>query len=330
MMRLRMPKLSKYSVLFFFIVLFIFLEVLIISPTVLEKPTEEHLEYQKLQALAQSNNKTSVEQKMSGIHLVENSENEKGWELFAVEATGTAESQWSLKKVKVQFYAKDDSSFTVTGDVGEIDGTTKDIIIRGNVITTSSNGYSFKTDSIRYVSSVKKMSSNDTVEMQGPPDQKGSGFKLTGLGLSVDVALNKMNILSHVEANKVIDNKNFDLKSNEAEFSNRSHAASFAGNVRMNLGKSYVESPLAFFKYSQRAKLLESISLKNGVKLIEEDKRATADELEIDLLNDKMTLRGQPKVQQGSDEIRGQEIVFLEGGKKVKINQVNVKGSPPK
>ncbi len=329
MMRLRMPKLSKYSFLIFFVVVFIFLEILIISPTVLEKPTEEHLEYQKLQALAQSTNKTSVEQKMSGIHLVENSENEKGWELFAVEASGTAESQWVLKKVQVQFFAKDDSSFMVTGDVGEIDGTSRDMIVRGNVVTTSSNGYSFKTDSLRYVSSAKKMTSNDTVEMQGPPDQKGTGFKLTGLGFLVDVAINKMSILNSVEAHKVIDKKNFNLKSNSAEFSNRSHEALFSGQVRMNLGKSYVEAPRAFFKYSQKAKLLESILLNKGVKLVEEDKRANSDELEINLLDDLMTLRGQPKVQQGSDEIRGHEIVFLEGGKKVKINKVNIKGSPP-
>ncbi len=43
-----------------------------------------------------------------------------------------------------------------------------------------------------------------------------------------------------------------------------------------------------------------------------------------------MTLRGQPKVQQGEDEIVGKEIVFLDGGKRVKINQVVIKGNTPK
>ncbi|MBC7421771.1 MAG: LPS export ABC transporter periplasmic protein LptC [Bdellovibrio sp.] len=306
------------------------MEVLIISPTVLEKPTDEHLEYEKIQAMAQSKKKDSVEQKMSGIHLVENSETEKGWELFANEASGTSDSQWVLKKVKVQFFSKDNSSFTVTGDVGEIDGASRDMIVRGNVITTSSNGYSFKTDSLRYDSKLKQMSSSDSVEMKGPPDQKGTGIKLTGLGLLVLVDQNKMNILNNVEAHKVIDKKNFDLKSSTAEFSNRNHEALFSGNVKMNLGPSYVEAPKAFFKYSQQTKLLQTIVLNKGVKLAENDKRATCDELEIDLVEDKMTLRGQPRVQQGSDEIRGQEIVFLDGGKKVKINQVNIKGKPPK
>ena len=329
-MRLRIPKLNKYTVLFAFVILFIFLEVLIISPKVLEKPSDEHAEYEKLQALANSKKKDSVEQKMSGFHLVENSENQKGWELFATEASGTSDLQWVLKKIRVQFFSKDDSSFTVTGDVGEIDGTSKDLVVRGNVITTSSNGYSFKTDSLRYVSKLKQMNSDDAVDMQGPPDKKGAGFKLTGQGLLVDVTLNKMNILSNVEAKKMIDNKNFDLTSDAAEFSNKNHEALFTGAVKMRLGPSHLESPRAFFKYSQKTKALESILLNQGVRLTEGDKRASSEELQIDLVEDKMTLRGQPRVQQGTDEIRGHEIVFIDGGKKVKINNVNIKGKPPK
>jgi LPS export ABC transporter protein LptC/lipopolysaccharide transport protein LptA len=329
-MRLRIPKLNKYSVLIFFVIAFIFLEILIISPTVLEKPTEENLEYEKIQALAQSKKASSVEQKGVGIHIVENSEEQKGWELFADEASGTSDAQWVLKKVKVQFFAKDDSSFKVTGDVGEIDGASRDMIVRGNVTTTSSNGYAFKTDSIRYSAKEKQMTSPDIVSMSGPPDQKGTGISLTGRGLLVDVSENKMSILNEVEAHKVIDKKNFDLKSDSAEFSNRNHEALFSGKVKMKLGPSYIEAPKAYFKYSQAERLLESILMSKGVRLVEGDKRGTSDELEIDLLEDKMTLRGQPKVQQGSDEIRGGEIVFLEGGKKVKINQVSIKGKPPK
>lgn len=297
-----------------------------ISPRVLEKPTDEHVEYEKIQALAQNKKTDSIEQKMSGVHLVENNENQKGWELFASEATGTSDSQWVLKKVKVQFFSNDDSSFTVTGDVGEIDGASKDMIVRGNVETVSSNGYSFKTDSLRYVAKFKQMTSADPVLMKGPPDQKGAGFVLTGQGLLVDIKQNKMSILNQIETEKMIDNKKFHLTSNFAEFSNKSHEALFSGDVKMNLGKTYVEAPKAYFKYSSVTKSLENILVQEGVRLFEEDKKATCNELDIDLMEDKMTLRGQPKVQQGEDEIRGQEIVFLDGGKKVKINKVNIQG----
>ncbi len=325
-MRLLKQKLSKYSFLFFLLVLFIFLEIIVISPRVLEKPDDEHIEYEKLKAMADSKNKDTVEQKMLGVHYVENSATQKGWELFATEASGTTDAQWVLKKVKVQFFSNDDSSFTVTGDVGEVDGTSKDMIVRGHVTTTSSNGYSFNTDSLRYIAKFKQMTSSDNVEMQGPPDQKGTGFKLTGVGLLVDIQKNKMTILDQVEANKIINQKKFNLKSLVAEFSNQNQEANFSGDVRMRLGATKVEAPNAFFTYSPQTKALEKIVLNTGVKLFELGKKATCDELEIDLIKDKMTLRGQPKVQQGEDEIQGQEIVFLDGGKKVKINKVDIKG----
>jgi len=329
-MRLRIPKLNKYTLLFALLVIFIFLEILFVSPRLLEKQSDDVTQYQQLQAMAQSQKKDAVEQKMSGVHLVENDENKKGWELFASEATGTSDSQWVLKKVKVEFFSNDNSSFTVMGEVGEIDGTTRDMIIRGDVLTTSTNGYQFKTDSLRYTAKDKMMHSSDAVYMEGPPDKKGPGFKLNGLGLEVDLKSDKMTILNAVEAEKKIDGKNFNLNSNRAEFSNKSQEALFTGNVRMKLGETHLEAPSARFFYSNTQKSLERVLLYGGVQMAEQDKKATCRELEIDLLEDKMTLRGQPHVKQGDDEINGEEIVFLEGGKKVKINHVNLTGKPKK
>lgn len=320
-------KLSRYSLLFAVVVFFIFLEILIISPRTLEKPSEDQLEYEKLKAMADSKKKNAVEQKMLGVHYVENSTNQKGWELFANEASGTTDSQWVLKIVKVQFFTNENASFTVNGDVGEVDGTSKDMLVRGHVSTTSSNGYTFKTDSLRYVALFKQMTSSDAVEMTGPPEGKGSGFKLNGVGLLVDVQKNKMTILNRVEAEKMIDAKKFTLTSLTAEFSNKNQEALFSGNVKMRLGPTFVEAPNAFFVYSKLTKALQKITLYKGVKMIEADRVASCDELEFDLETDKMTLRGQPKVQQGDDEITGQEIVFLDGGKKVKINKVDIKGT---
>lgn len=325
-MRLRIRKLNRYSILVIILVIFIFMEILVISPKTLERPDDEYSEFEKIQALANADKKDAVEQKMLGVHLVENSENEKGWELFATEANGASYTQWVLKKVRVQFFTQDNASFTVTGDVGEIDGDTKDMIVRGNVKTTSSNGYTFTTDSLKYRADTKSMTSSDAVYMKGPSDRRGTGFKLNGVGLLVDVTKNKMTILDQVEAFKVIDGKNFKLNSQTAEFSNKSQEALFSGNVKMKYGPSYVESPKAYFTYSQKTQNLQKILLNKNVKLFEENKKATCEELEIDLEEDKMTLRGQPKVVQGGDEIQGQEIVFFEGGKKMKINKAVLKG----
>jgi hypothetical protein len=37
-----------------------------------------------------------------------------------------------------------------------------------------------------------------------------------------------------------------------------------------------------------------------------------------------MVFRGQPRLVQNNDELNGEEIIFLEGGKKVKVEKVKV------
>jgi LPS export ABC transporter protein LptC/lipopolysaccharide transport protein LptA len=328
MNRQHLKQISKSSIVIYLIAVVVFFEIIVMAPQVLEKENQDHVsEDLDLSYLAQEN-KNAVDQKMQGVHLVENSENEKGWELFANEATGTADGQWILKNVKVQFFNDNMSNYTVTGDLGEIEAKTKDMIIRGNVNTTSSNGYSFKTDTLRYIAKQKIMTSVDKVVMQGPADNSGSGFHLTGEKFLVDMVKNKMSILDKIVAKKKINSQHFILTSARADFSNSNQEATFVGNVKMNLGTLFVKAPMALFQYSGAKKMLEKIIMNDQVEFSDTDKKGFCKELEFYLIENKMTMRGQPKVVQGEDEINGHEIVFIDGGKKVKINQAP-KGSKP-
>lgn len=319
-MRLQIRRPNKSSLIFFLIGCVVFFEIIIMSPRLLEKESADPEAEAALQAVTEST-KDTIEQKMRGVHLVENSEHEKGWELFANEAVGTANSQWVVKNVKVQFFSDNKSNYVVTGDVGEIDGNTKDMVIHGHVTTLSSNGYSFNTDTIRYSAKDKTMTSVDKVLMQGPADKSGGGFKLTGERLLVEMAKNKMSILDKIVANKVIKDKNFNLTSSRADFSNKNQEATFSGDVNMKLGSSFVKAPTAIFNYSAVTKSLEKIVLSDKVEFTDADKKGFCKEIEFDLNENRMTMRGQPKVLQGEDEIKGHEIVFIDGGKKVKINK---------
>ncbi len=322
---------KKSGILFFLILFLIFIQILILNPTEISSVHQELKTAEQIQSLANSqkknSNQKSVEQQMKGVHLVENSNRMKGWELFAEEANGSADSQWVLKKVKIDFFAEDQSSYTVTGDVGEIDGATKNILIRGQVITTSTNGYSFKTNDLRFFAENKTLKSDDSVTMNGPADQTGSGFELNGVGFVIDLIKNKMSILSSVQAHKIIKTKIFDLDSDSAIFSNKNQEGQFIGQVHLKYDKSILTAPEAFFKYSSNNKQLKTILLKDNVTMKESDRTGSCRELEMDLELDQMTLRGSPKVQMQDDEITGNEIVFTDGGQKVKINNVKVTGS---
>lgn len=326
--RLKNLQINK-SVFFISLVgVIIFIEILIAAPQILEKEEIDSAEPSSaLKEAADTSAPKAIEQKMSGVHFVENGKNEKGWELFAVEANGSTEGQWVLKTVKVQFYTNNQQSYTVTGDHGEVDSITKDIIITGHVVTTSSNGYSFKTNTIRYMAKQKLMTSVDQVQMNGPADKSGPGFNLTGEKLLVDMAKGKMSILDQVVANKIINEKPFKLTSVRADFSNKNQEATFSGHVQMKLGTTEALAPFALFQYSNQRKTLEKIVMNNDVEFTDLDKKGYCKEIEFDLIRNQMTMRGQPKVVQGDDEISGHEIVFIDGGKKVKINRAPKQGT---
>lgn len=334
-MLLRKLKLNKISIFLFVVIGLIFIQALLMAPQEISpseiRRAKQIAEKEKAEKEAEAKKnpvempkRKAVEQKMVGVHLVENSNNSKGWELHADEATGSSDELWVLKKVKVEFFNENESSFVVSGDVGEINGQTKNMVIRGQVVTQSSNGYQFETNDLKYVADDKELVSDSPVSMLGPDDKNGAGFKLTGNGFKIDLVSNKMYIESNIEASKMMDNKNFHVTSNSAEFSNKSQEALFSGSVKMSFDKTKVTAPQAFFKYSEKQKALQSILLKDQVVLKDEGKSAVCQQLLMNLIEDTMTLSGHPKVQMGEDEIQGEEIVFLEGGKKVKINKVKI------
>ena len=55
------------------------------------------------------------------------------------------------------------------------------------------------------------------------------------------------------------------------------------------------------------------------------EKFATAENLNVQFEQDKYVFKGHPRVVQDNDEMRGDEIVFLEGGKKVLVQKVRAK-----
>jgi LPS export ABC transporter protein LptC len=332
-MRLTKQKLSKIFsksfIVYFTLFVFVVLQIYFFIPSIKgnswtgSNPTSDKFK-------SMTNEKKSIEQKMRGVHLLENDKDRKGWELFAEEATGSKDEQWMLKKVKVRFYSDEVSSFTVTGDVGEVDGQSKDMTIRGNVITESSNGYFFETSELRYQAENKKLYSSDSVNMRGPDDQNGKGLTLTGLGLEIYVADSKIKILHQVEARKIVENKKFKLNSESSIFSNKDREASFAGDVKLLYDSMMLKSPFAEFKYSKKKDVLEIVRIYDQVEMIDANRTGTCQELIINLLQDTMTMNGSPKVRMGVDEIQGGQIVFSEKGKKVKITQMKLERKPTK
>lgn len=309
---------SFKNILFVGLLVFLFVEVLVVFPKKLEHQEDETT------TPVEETDTSQPEQKMNGVHLVETQQGHRDWELFSEAAEGSqGTGAWELNKVKVVFFSKDKVSFTVTGDHGSIDGKSKDLKIRGNVVTRSENGYVFKTPSASYDSKKREIVSPEKVTMLGPKDEMGEGFVLNGRDMKVLVDENQMFINEEVRGDKKFkDGKKFHISSNKADFSGKSREAKFTGNVDMTYDSLRMQGPVATFLYNGNTDLVHYVQIQGGVKVSDENKVATSDTLNLDVSQNMFTFLGHPKVLQNNDELSGEEIIFLDGGKKVKVEKV--------
>lgn len=323
-----MTKIKNLLLVALLVVLFV--EVLIVFPSQLEhdndKDVRAQVEAQKLEA-RRGEVSNLASQKMQGVHLVESQQGRRDWELFSQSAEGDqGAAAWKLRDVKVFFYKDEKVQFTVTGKMGSIDSKSKDLSVIGDVVTSSENGYLFKTDAIYYSAKTRLIESPGQVYMLGPSDSSGGGFELKGGQMKVLVESSKMFIQKRVVATKKEkDGKNFAITAEGAEFSGKSREALFRGEVKVSYDKMTLEGPEASFLYKAGTEVLSSIGVKGGVKVSDFEKMATSETVDLDLLTKKYVFRGRPKLIQNNDELIGDEITFLEGGKKVRVEKVKAK-----
>lgn len=327
---------TKYKNLIFLLLLAaLFIEILVIFPNQVEHEDESvvraAVEQQEKEALQNSGNPTSgakiPSQKMEGVHLVESQKGNRDWELYAEQAEGSQTGgNWTLQKVKIFFYKDEKVEFTVVGDEGNIDNITKNISVRGNVVTKSTNGYTFKTEAISYNSVIREILSPGRVYVTGPMDQSGAGISVDGTDLRVMVDQSKMQIRKNISARKSMkDGKKIVVAADSVELSGNTSEAKFGGMVRLTYDKMTVEGPSAIFSYSKRNNLLNGIKFEGGVKVSELNRFVTSQNLDLNLIQQIYSFTGGPRLVQDGDELRGNEIIFYDGGKKVKVEKVRAK-----
>jgi lipopolysaccharide export system protein LptA len=198
--------------------------------------------------------------------------------------------------------------------------------VEGNVVTRSSNGYTFRTEVMTYDSHSRLLTSTEPVEMNGPADAKGQSLKLTGVGMKADMNKSTMDVLSDVKAEKGLDDgRKVFIRSHRANFSGTGRTADFAGDVVLDMDTMRITGPAARFNYDSKRDLVKSVMFSGGARVSDSEKWATAQTVNVDFDENKFVFRGSPRVVQNNDELRGEEIVFLDGGKQVQVRRARAK-----
>lgn len=311
---------SKWILLVLLVALIV--EVMILAPGTINQNRDDVREQ-----LSDDSMDAEIEQSMGGVHLVETSEGEKEWELWADEALAfKAEQQWTLENVKAVFFGKDGVRFTVTGKEGFVEPKTKNMQVKGDVVTRSSNGYIFRTEKVTYTSHDRSLRGPYDIDMVGPKDKGGRHMSLKGVGMMADLNKSTIDILSNVVAHKAFQKgQKAKIRSRTATFSGKDSRAEFHGNVIIDYDTMRLTGPDAEFDYDNEKGIVKSMYVKNGVRVSDAVKFATSDNVRVLFEEEMFVFKGAPRVVQNNDEIRGEEIVFLNRGETVKVNKVRAR-----
>lgn len=272
-------------------------------------------------AKASADIEQNVEQSMNGLHMLEAQGGQKDWELWSENAVSYKDTgELKLKKVKALFFGDDGVTFTVTGKEGKVDVKTKDLFVEGEVITESSNGYVIKTHDVSYGSVARLLTT------KSPVDVSGEGLKLTGVGMQASLIKSTILIEKDIKGERIVPpDKKVYVQSQSVELSGKTKSARFLGAVVMDVDSMRVTGPQADFEYDSTKKFFKTIKVRGGTRVTDLEKWAVSENLDIDFTKDMFTFRGSPKVVQNQDELKGEEIIFLENGKRVQVKKARVK-----
>lgn len=313
-------------------------EILVVAPKELGTSVADDLKAAK--AASEANRRSAGEkgtsgQMMGGVHSYGSKGEVQEWELWADRAVRPKDnSEWTAENVKVNFFADNGVMYTVTGERGKVDPDKRDIRIDGNVVTHSSNGYVFKTQSVDYNSKARKLVSPNAVEMVGPTDKNGGDIHLDGGALDADFVSNEINITRNVRATRKVrigadaQEKTAHIQAQRAVFSGRTNLAQFFGDVVIDVDAMQIAGPRAKFSYDRSTQMLDSMQVEGGVHVTDSDKFATSGMVNMFLKEDKVVFSGAPRVVQNGDELVGDEIVITDGGKKVQVSNAKAQIEP--
>lgn len=309
--------------------LLLLIQVVLIAPSQIRDSA--HRESEKKTAalptteLAKGN--SGVDQSLKDMHMIETHEGQKEWELWATKAASiNANEVLELETVKAVFFSENGVTFNVTGQKGSVQVKSKNMRVEGDVLIRSSNGYTFRTPEMEYDSKVRRINAAGRVEMLGPKDLQGNALKLTGVGLEAFLDKGSMEVLRDVKAEKSLEQgRKALIKSHRSMFNAKDRSAKFAGDVVLDLDSMRITGPEAHFIYDAKKDFVKSVEFTGGARVSDQDKWATAQNVRVDFDTNRFVFRGNPRVVQNNDELRGEEIVFLDGGKRVQVQRARAK-----
>ncbi len=253
------------------------------------------------------------------------------WEIEAEEAKFFKDkAKTEFKKINVTFYYKEDYELILSGDRGDLNTETKNIVIRDNVKLNVEDNYTLTTDSLNYNSEKHEITTEDPIEVSGPD------VSFHGNGLAFDLSSEELFINSKVVTDFTEKGKKKEKADKDAlgfddfgSFEGPLHITSggFYGNRKSSLIRytggahaSHKEATLRassitiYFKGEEGE--ISKIEARGNVKLVRSDITAFCGLMTFDYNTKILSLEKDPVIWRGDDMVKGEKILYYLDEKK--------------
>jgi LPS export ABC transporter protein LptC len=130
---------------------------------------------------------------LENVHYEKTTKGKIEWEINAKLAHHfQGKDKLTLDVVKMVYYDKKSRTIVITGSQGRIKPSTKDVALLGKVLIKSSDGYTLKTNCLKYNAKTSLITTDDHVSISGKK------FQVKGVGMVLSIKKNKMSILHAV------------------------------------------------------------------------------------------------------------------------------------
>ena len=139
-----------------------------------------------------------VAMQLSNVHYEQiDQHGVKEWELDAQSAQVFDEQKKiALQSLDVVFFSSEGKGFTLVADHGEMFTDSKDVMVSGNVVTTTEEGFRIESDSLTYSSRDRTISTTDNVTI------RGKDMIMRGKGMIIDIEKETLSLLEEVKASE--------------------------------------------------------------------------------------------------------------------------------
>jgi len=263
---------------------------------------------------------------------------QKTWQVEADSAANNSEELWNFENVDGSYLVNATNKIIFSGDSGLFNPNFEKLDLKGNVRSSSTQGYNFETEALgiekRNFENQNDVSSNEIENVFFSSKEKVhlfddlGEFNIKAVGFEGNMQTGLVYLLSDVWS-KTKDEKGAEavIESDKAKIQSSLSTIKFYENLRVTQEKFKITGDEADFFMNDKTNEIESIRVRGNIFATDGVKTALSDKVDLKLKEDAIIFQGSPRIRVGENEMVGEEILITNNQKNVQVIRGNIKST---